>query len=479
MTRPGWRDFALIAALYFAGAKLGMLTVVPEGMAVFWPPNAVILAALLRYQGARLPLLGAVVIAAEVAADVPKFSVVEALLFGAINFAEAAVAFLALRRLRFDAVSPTVRDLAKFVLAAPLLAAGLSSLLGAAVYNAFRGGSTGYLEFAHTWWAGDALGLLIVTPLLLGFAPFRTLRGRETGFSRLDAAVGVVALPAAVAMWMQLAPLILLVPLVLYVGIRHSLRWAAAAVAASVVFCVLALVHGVPFGPVAGEEAVIYVQRFMFVLAIIGLGFCALLSELRAQQAELERRVAERTEELARVNAELERLAVMDSLSEVGNRRSFDRALAREAERAARYGRPLSLVFADLDHFKRVNDTYGHAAGDEVIRAFAQVLAAPARRSDLVVRYGGEEFAVLMPETVAAQAAGYAERARLRQAERHLPEGTPVTASFGVAQLLPGETGADLVAAADQALYEAKRRGRNTVVVREGIPAKSRDSVAT
>src|SRR5687767_12095627 len=100
---PGWKAFALLAALYYAAAKLGMLTVMPEGIAVFWPPNGIILAALLYFRGARLPAFAAVVVAAEVAADVPSFSVTEALLFGLINFAEAASAFLLLRRLRFDA----------------------------------------------------------------------------------------------------------------------------------------------------------------------------------------------------------------------------------------------------------------------------------------------------------------------------------------------------------------------------------------
>jgi diguanylate cyclase (GGDEF)-like protein len=477
---PGWIDFAVVAALYFAGAKLGMLTVVPEGMAVFWPANAVVLAALLRYRGARLPWFGAVVVAMEMAADVPAFSPVEALLFGVINFGEASLAFVALRHLRFDPAMPSLRELGKFVLGGPLLASSLSSFLGAAVYAAFRGGETGYLHFAHAWWAGDALGLLVATPLLLGFPPFRTLKAdAAAALSRADAVVGVLAVVAAIGMWQQIAPLVLLVPFVLYAGLRHSLRWAAAAVAVSVLFSVVALANGVPFGPVAGKEAVVYVQRFMSVLALIGLGFCALVSELREQRAALERRVAERTKDLVRANVALERLAVMDPLSEVGNRRSFDRALLREAERAARYGRPLSLVFADLDHFKRVNDTFGHAAGDGVIRAFAQILATPARRSDLVARYGGEEFAVLMPETSAAQAAAFAERARLRIAElAGSRERGAVTASFGVAELRPGETGADLVEAADGALYEAKRGGRNRIAARGGLPEESRHSVA-
>src|SRR5688572_32780860 len=170
---PSAAHLALIGVLYFAGAKLGMLTVMPEGNAVVWLPNAVVLAALLRFDGARLPAIGLVVLAAEVAADVPRFTLVEALLFGIINFAEAAGAFLLLRRVRFDAAFSAVSDLWKFVLAA-IAASGCAAFLGAAVYSVFRGAETTYLEFFRIWWFGDAVGLIVLTPLLLGFAPFRT-----------------------------------------------------------------------------------------------------------------------------------------------------------------------------------------------------------------------------------------------------------------------------------------------------------------
>ncbi|HEV3010654.1 MAG TPA: MASE1 domain-containing protein, partial [Burkholderiales bacterium] len=151
-----------------------MLSVMPEGNALFWPANAVTLAALLRFDGARLPAIGLVVLAAEVAADVPRFSVMEALLFGIINFAEAAGAFVLLRRVRFHSAFTAVADVWKFVLAA-IAASGCAAFLGAAVYSAFRGAETTYFEFMRIWWFGDAVGLIVVTPLLLGFPPFRTM----------------------------------------------------------------------------------------------------------------------------------------------------------------------------------------------------------------------------------------------------------------------------------------------------------------
>jgi diguanylate cyclase (GGDEF)-like protein len=472
--KPSAAHLALIAALYFLGAKLGVLSVMPEGNAVFWPANAVTLAALLRFNGARLPAIGLVVIAAEVAADLPRYTLVEALLFGMINFAEAAAAFLLLRRARFDSAFSAVADVWKFVLAA-IATSGCAAFLGAAVYSAFRGAETTYAEFFRIWWFGDAVGLIVVTPLLLGFAPFRTMTfDQSSRWSRADLAMGLAAVAAATAIWMGLAPLLGTLFFVLYVAWRAAPRWAAAAVALVAVFVVLVLVSGHhPFGELPAREALLYAQRFLFVLSIFGLGFSTLLAQLRAQQAELERRVAERTRELEEANARLAELAAFDALSGAANRRNFDQALSAEALRSHRYGRPLAVILADIDRFKNVHDSHGHAAGDDVIRGLAATLAANCRGSDLVARYGGEEFAVLLPETRAQEAVELAER--LRQAIESADYGNVgrITASFGVAALGADGSPTEIVASADRALYEAKAQGRNRVVLSE----KSRHSL--
>ena len=477
-----WLKLALVAALYYAGAKLGMLTTMPEGMAIFWPPNAVVLAAILHFRGRYLLQVGALVVLTELVADVPTFSVPEALAFGLINFCEAALAARLLERWRFDRRFASLADLWKFVLAGPLAAAFCAALLGALVYSAFRGGGASYLEFARIWWFGDALGLVILTPLLLAFRPFGAPAAPGLRPGVLDAAVwaGAGAALAAFCLFPGVRLLgaqpgpVLMLPFVLFAAARYPYRWAALAVAAAAAVIVLAMTQGrQPFGPLPAREAVMQAQEFLFILALVGLGFSALLAQLRLRQAELEAlnarlesRVAERTAALSEANRRLARLAAVDGLSGLANRRSFDEALAAELARSRRHGGALSLVMADLDSFKRVNDERGHAVGDEVIRAFARLLSASARRSDLVARYGGEEFAVLMPETTREQALQYAERVRAALAASELPEvGWPVTASFGVAQAEAARSAEDFVDAADQALYGAKKAGRNRVCV--------------
>jgi diguanylate cyclase (GGDEF)-like protein len=172
--------------------------------------------------------------------------------------------------------------------------------------------------------------------------------------------------------------------------------------------------------------------------------------------------------ENVRLHRLVERQASTDGLTDLANRRHFEEALAAEISRAERFGGTLALVLADLDDFKQVNDRYGHQTGDDVLRAFADVLRETVRDIDLAVRYGGEEFAVLLPQTDLEGADRLAERLRETMAARRLtiePAAiVTVTSSFGVASFSEGSTPAALFAAADEALYRAKSEGKNRVV---------------
>jgi diguanylate cyclase (GGDEF)-like protein len=160
-------------------------------------------------------------------------------------------------------------------------------------------------------------------------------------------------------------------------------------------------------------------------------------------------------------------LARKDSLTGLGNRMALDTALATEVARAQRFGHPFSLLIVDIDHFKHVNDCFGHSAGDQVIRAVAAELAECLRPYDQAFRYGGEEFVVLLSETGIAKGMRIAERIRRRTAVRCKPEANPghkVTVSIGAAEFLRTETLSELFDRADRALYSAKSAGRNRVI---------------
>jgi diguanylate cyclase (GGDEF)-like protein len=183
--------------------------------------------------------------------------------------------------------------------------------------------------------------------------------------------------------------------------------------------------------------------------------------------AKLEHKVAERTADLARANEELARLARRDALTGLPNRLAVEERLRAESlRRSARRGTACAVLMIDIDFFKPINDTHGHATGDEVLAQVARLLAATVRESDFVARYGGEEFLVLLPETTLAGARTVAEKLRdVVEASPH-PVAGRMTVSIGLAmaEQLTGDLAA-VMAQADAALYEAKRTGRNRVVV--------------
>ena len=170
--------------------------------------------------------------------------------------------------------------------------------------------------------------------------------------------------------------------------------------------------------------------------------------------------------ENARLHGMVERQALVDGLTGLANRRAATDALHAETARAQRLQTPLAIVLADLDRFKDVNDEYGHAVGDEVLRTFADVLRRTLRESDVAGRWGGEEFLLLLPGADEEGAVQLAERIRLTLADRSIPgaPGLSVTASFGVAEYAGESNSDDLVLAADGALYRAKRAGKDRVV---------------
>lgn len=196
-------------------------------------------------------------------------------------------------------------------------------------------------------------------------------------------------------------------------------------------------------------------------------GIARLQEALRGHIQNLDQLVLERTQQLEELVTEVQELSRTDTLTGCLNRRAMDERLPIELQRSLRYGRDLSVMFADLDYFKRINDGFGHATGDVVLRELAQRYLANLRTPiDWVARYGGEEFIIVLPDC------GLEDAVQLAQRLRVLTQSAPVqvagrelhlTASFGVAQFDQGESAAQLLARADAALYRAKAAGRDRV----------------
>ena len=205
--------------------------------------------------------------------------------------------------------------------------------------------------------------------------------------------------------------------------------------------------------------------------------------KLQTQAEEMDRKNRELTEtrrQLEQRNRDLERLSALDTLTQIANRRRFDMVLRQEWRRAVRDEAPISLLFCDIDYFKRFNDTYGHQTGDECLVRVAQAMEEMLNRpADLVARYGGEEFIALLVDTDAEGARMLADRMRARIEElkvenRHSSVGGGMlTVSLGVATVVPNPMlrPEDLVDLADRALYAAKASGRNRISTAAELPA--------
>ena len=191
--------------------------------------------------------------------------------------------------------------------------------------------------------------------------------------------------------------------------------------------------------------------------------------EMATHMEELQSKVTSSTEEVNQLKGELES-ARKDALTGVANRKCFDESLAAAALAAEENEQPLSLIIADLDHFKSFNDNFGHQIGDQVLKIVGHVLRQTVKGQDTAARYGGEEFALVLPNTSIGGAISVAENVRKIIASKKLMQkGTEtdfgsITLSLGAATYVPGEDLAELISRADKALYEAKKQGRNRVV---------------
>jgi len=492
----------LIGLLYYLGAYVGVyFAALESGIVILWPPNAVLLAALLSRPAREWwPLLLAA-LAAEVLADVPVFTVSQALLFGAINLTECMVAAGLIRYwLARDIDWHEPKDLGIFLATVFFVAAPLAAVGGASVYSFLLDSDTPFLTFWRLWWVGDATGLVILTPVLhMLFIAGLTWRKPEGALpARLElAAAWVVSLISCffVFSWdlhseayLALTPLVVLVAPI-WVSIRFGPLAGSCLAAAVALYVAIATAAGAgPFIRVQESQSALLAQEFAVLFTVMVLYIAAFvsqnrrkslklgqaLSDVRQLNQVLEERVELRTRELFEANQRLQSLALTDELTGLANRRRL-RALGEdEVKRSERSRRPFAVMLLDIDHFKRINDRYGHAVGDRCLQAFAQAIATSLRAVDGFGRWGGEEFMIIVPDSDRVDLTHLSQRVLECIRGLSIPVNdhhVEMTASLGVAEW--DETSFDkLVSDADDALYRAKAKGRNRAeLARRGIPA--------
>jgi diguanylate cyclase (GGDEF)-like protein len=245
----------------------------------------------------------------------------------------------------------------------------------------------------------------------------------------------------------------------LWLNLRHAVAvWLFGVIGAGVVFAAV----GERIGAPTGRPAEVFLTWLFFSLI---LARCLLVSvaanDSRTRLAESRRKLGDTLEQV-------QRLSSRDELTRALNRRSLIEALERERARAERSGAPFCIAMIDMDHFKRINDSHGHGAGDAVLRGFSSAVHDVMRSTDVFGRYGGEEFLLILVGTEAAEALEAVERVRTAVAARDWSPAVPdaaVTISTGVAAFRKGEAIEQLLHRADQALYQAKRGGRNQTIL--------------
>lgn len=485
----------VVGLLYYLGAWIGVHYVaLDSGIVVLWPPNSVLLAALLVQPRSRWWSLFLVVLAAEIAADISVFSLFHALLFGAINIAECVLAASLIRWFldrSLDWSEP--KDLSLFLVTVFLIASPLAALGGASIYSFLLERDTPFLTLWRLWWVGDATGLIILTPFLHMILSSGLLKQvvNSNWHVRMELVAAWIAgllvcylifvFDLSSENYLALSPLaVAVVPA--WVAVRFGPLAGFPLATAVALFVALATASGV--GPFVSEKqdlSALFAQEFIIVFTVLLLYVAAFVDQNRRKSGELkkalvrvqhlnqalEERVRQRTQELFDANQQLQTLALTDELTGIPNRRRMRVLGEEEARRSERSGRPFSVMLMDIDHFKRVNDQYGHAVGDECLKAFVRAIAPSLRSIDRFGRWGGEEFMIIVPDSDHVDLLMLSEK--VLECVREViiavdDQRVGMTVSIGVAEWHHA-TFDKLVSEADDALYRAKSKGRDRVEI--------------
>ena len=440
-----------VAVVYFIAGKLGLrLAYLHASATPVWPPTGIALAALLIFGYRVWP---AILVSAFFVNLTTAGSIATSIGISVGNTLEGLVgAYLVNRFANGRHAFNRARDTFKLALLAAVFSTMVSATTGVTTLSV--GGFARWADFGSiwmTWWLGDAVGALVVAPLVLLWSARPQVRWSARQIIEAAAlllGLGLVGLTVFGGLFpstIRNYPLeFLSIPFLIWAAFRFGPREVATAIGVLSAIAISGTLRGFgPFARSSPNESLLLLQAFIAVTAVMTLALAAIVSERKQMEAQL------RT------------LVVSDPLTGLANYRRLMSALDAEIERCQRTGRPFAIVFLDLDRLKKINDRYGHLVGSRALCRVAEVLHTSCRAVDTAARFGGDEFAVILPETDQAAAARVASRIVQRCATDGEKPALSVSVGVGM-YAFRGETAEALLSAADTLLYDAKaRRGAN------------------
>jgi diguanylate cyclase (GGDEF)-like protein len=471
--------YAIYIALGFLG--ISFVSLPPGHLSAVWMPSGIaFIAILLIGKKALLPVfLGSLTIKLPYLyhADSAIFSLLILTLAASIETFQGWFAHTQWHKLFSGRGIATGSDLLQFFLRVAVLPSALTvwALVMLFMMTGYISKDSGFLsvwlENSLVITMAHALGIFLTVALYQSYWLIKQSPWSKKEFQISVSSILVMLLVCAISFSITEITLYLLLPVFLVLIIHTGYAGSSIAITLISFWTIISTASGTgPFVADSGHFSMMHIMMFVLCLGLT-MQFCALtLENLNANKQVMAATIERRTKELEQKNRQLLELASTDHLTGLCNRRSFEKLANKELERAQRYQTPLSLLALDLDYFKRINDSYGHAFGDKVLQSFTNNALSCLRKTDLMARLGGEEFVVLLPETTEYLAANVGEKLRSAIAAIELTtesgEAVKFTTSIGVTTAtMQDENIAMMLHRADEALYDAKKLGRNKVSI--------------